>query len=646
VANNYFLHLGNMRSLENINISKLPCFIVSLLLSLNLNAQQHGNYKNFTVAVYARAYEVRDMSDLQKLETTWNEITRQLKVDKIYLETHRDKIIVDEKTLETAKKFFESRGVKVAGGITFTMDERNHFETFCYSNPEHRAKAKQIAEFTARHFNEFILDDFFFTSCKCDLCIKAKGEQSWTQYRLKLMKEAAVDLIVNPAKAVNPNVKIIIKYPNWYEHFQGLGFNLEAEPKIFDGIYTGTETRDAVFSAQHLQAYESFLIFRYFENIAPSRNGGGWVDPGGAFYLDRYAEQLWLTLFAKAPEITLFDYRQLQNALKPASRAPWQGQHSSFDYDTMMKPIIMKNGSTIQPTTIARAAGYTFENIDGFIGKLGNPVGIKSYRPYNAVGEDFLQNYFGMIGLPIDLVPEFPIDPQMIILTESAKFDSLIVPKIKARLKAGKNVIITSGLLYALQGRGIEDIAEIRFSNRKALVKDYFIGWLARCSSKDQILIPQIEYLTNDSWEDISSYNGASGWPILHQAQYSKGYLYVLTIPDNFSDLYKLPPEVLGRIRTIASQDQGLRLEGPSQISLFIYDNGTCIVESFLPETVTVKLVADEPVQSLTDILSGETINGLKGSPAFIWGRARIENKYFEITIPPHSFRVLKLSSN
>lgn len=624
----------------------LLSFTACLFSVFYADAQLAGNYKNFKVAIYARAYEVREMGDLQKLTATWDEICRQLKVDKIYLETHRDKIIVDDKTIEIAKKFFESRGVKVAGGITFTMDERNHFETFCYSNPEHREKAKELAELTAGHFDEFILDDFFFTSCKCDLCIKAKGDLSWTDYRLKLMKQAAEELIVKPAKAVNPKVKIIIKYPNWYEHFQGLGFNLEAEPKIFDGIYTGTETRDPVFSAQHLQAYESYLIFRYFENIAPGRNGGGWVDPGGSFYLDRYAEQLWLSLFAKAPEITLFDFRQLQNAIKPDNRAPWQGQNTSFDYDSMMKPILLKNGSTAQSITIARAAGYSFEKIDGFLGQLGKPEGIKSYRPYNAVGEDFLQNYFGMIGLPIDLVPEFPYDPQMLILTESAKFDSLLVSKIKLRLKAGKNVMITSGLLKALQGKGIEDIAEIRFSDRKSMVKDFFIGWGTRCSINNQILIPQIEYFTNDSWEDISSYNDASGWPILLQAKYSKGYMYVLTIPDNFSDLYKLPPEVLGRIRTVASQDMKVRIEGPSQISLFVYDNGSCIVESFLPEKVNVKLVADDPVQSLTDILSGETIKGQKGNPPFVWGRAKIDNKYFEITIPPHSFRVIKINSH
>ena len=220
------------------------------------------------------------MSDPNWLKSVWDTLSKQVHVDKIYLETHRDLLIVDDATLEQAKAFFQDHGVKVAGGITYTIDESNNFQTFCYTNPENRQKVKEIAEHTAKHFNEFILDDFFFTSCKCDLCIEAKGDKSWTDYRLELMKNAAVDLVINPSKAINPNVEVVIKYPNWYEHFQGLGFNLEAEPKLFDGLYTGTETRDRS-SNQHLQQYLSYEVFRYFENLKPGENRGGWVDTGG-----------------------------------------------------------------------------------------------------------------------------------------------------------------------------------------------------------------------------------------------------------------------------------------------------------------------------------------------------------------------------
>jgi hypothetical protein len=49
-------------------------------------------------------------------------------------------------------------------------------------------------------------------------------------------------------------------YPNRYEHFQGLGFDLENGAKIFDGIYTGTKTRDRTWD-QCLQQYPGFSIF-------------------------------------------------------------------------------------------------------------------------------------------------------------------------------------------------------------------------------------------------------------------------------------------------------------------------------------------------------------------------------------------------
>ena len=38
-------------------------------------------------------------------------------INKIYLETHRDLLVVEDATLEQAKKFFHDRGIETAGGI-------------------------------------------------------------------------------------------------------------------------------------------------------------------------------------------------------------------------------------------------------------------------------------------------------------------------------------------------------------------------------------------------------------------------------------------------------------------------------------------------------------------------------------------------
>jgi hypothetical protein len=578
------------------------------------SAAEAANYQNFRVAVYARAYEVVQMKDPAWLEARWATITTGLKVDKIYLETHRDGVIPDQQTLDSAKRFFKSKGVETAGGIATVVNERNRFETFVYSNPEHRKKLQEIVEYTARNFDEIIIDDFFFTSSKTDSDIAAKGDKTWTRYRLDILADASRNLLVGPAKKVNPRVKMVIKYPNWYEHFQYMGYNLEDEPRIFDGVYTGAETRDPVNGNQHLQQYLGYDFFRYLENIKPGANGGGWVDPGGFRDKERYGEQLWLPLFAKAPEITLFDFRQ------------------------QLSPMRGVTAQTAGPKTITEYAGGVFQQVDGFLGKLGKPLGVKSYKPYHSSGEDFLHDYLGMIGIPVEMTPTFPADAPTVLLTESAKFDPAIVGKMKKQLTDGKKVVITSGLLKALQGKGIEDIAELEATDRRALVRD-FPGRGGGSHVDVDIVIPEIRYPTNDAWEIVTSATRGIGYPILLQTSYSKGTLYVLTIPDNFGDLYNLPPSVLTPIRTAIAGDLPVRLEGPSQIGLFVYDNDKFIVENFLApggKALPARVAADKKFARLVDLVTGQQITG----------QVTGERTVFDLTLEPATYRVLSAEQN
>jgi len=358
--------------------------------------------------------------------------------------------------------------------------------------------------------------------------------------------------------------------------------------------------------------------------------------------LDRYAEQLWITLFAKAPEITLFDLRQMLYPLRKETRAPWQGQGTSFDFDAMMQPVTLPGKPEVTPTTMARAAGYTFEKIDKFLGSLGKPLGVRSYKPYHSTGEEFLHNFMGMAGIPMDVVPRFPDEDPVVFLTEAAAADPQISEKIKKHLREGKTAVITTGLLKALQGKGIEDIAEIRCTGRKALVRQFTAGWGPASFADRDILIPQVAYLTNDSWEEISALDDTHGWPILHYAGYSKGKLYILTIPDNFVDLYFLPVPVLNRIRQTIAGHLPVQLEGPGYVSLFAYDNNTFIVESFADTTVSVNLTSSLNFSRMTNLETGEVSPSIDRTfPAFRNNPARtIRN--FPMELKPHSFIVLK----
>jgi hypothetical protein len=134
-----------------------------------------------------------------------------------------------------------------------------------------------------------------------------------------------------------------------------------------------------------------------------------------------------------------------------------------------------------------------------------------------------------MIGIPIDLYPSFPTDANPVLLTESAKYDPQNVDEIKGQLRAEKNVVITSGLLHAVQGEGIEDIVELRYSGHKAIVDEYFGAFGAGSGTglgetkNAGVAIPEIALLTNDAWPLVRGIANGTGYPILLMDRYSEG---------------------------------------------------------------------------------------------------------------------------
>ena len=197
--------------------------------------------------------------------------------------------------------------------------------------------------------------------------------------------------------------------------------------------------------------------------------------------------------------------------------------------------------------------------------------------------------------------------------------------------------MITSGLLRALQGKGIEGIVELECTGKKVMA-ERFSDFFDTYHAARPILLPQIAYATNDSWEVVTALSQGSGYPLLHRAEYGKGMLYVLTIPDNMGDLYALPPQALAHVRRVLMQDIYVRLEGPSEVCLFVYDNGVFIVHSFLPHTVQLDIVLSDGLGpndgsgALFDLTSGQTIQGT----------SREDGTSFRVHLWPRSYRVFK----
>jgi len=626
-----------------------------------------GGYTNLSVCVYFRYQEVHSIpGDLARFSNQWAKLEKQVKVDKVYLETTRNAELATASDVETLKKFFNDRGIKTSGGLGLTVQEGNGFQSYDYSAPADRDKIKSMSEFTARHFDEIILDDFYFSNNKGDDAIQAKGSKSWTQFRTELMDEVSKNLIIAPAKAVNPNVRIIIKYPNWYESFQGLGYDLAVEPKLFDAIYTGTETRNAE-GGQRLQSYQSYLQTEYFNRIKPGANQGGWIDGGGDA---RYAEQFWDTLFARVPEIMLFNSQQIMQGLGGRGGRGGRGGNSgggggAAEPDTnailanLMAPIPQADGSTYTPDMVARTGGYCAEILDRFLGQLGQPIGVPTYKPCNSVGEAYLPDYLGMVGVPIDLVPDFPTNASTILLTAASKYDPDLVAKTKKFVQNGGQAIATTGLIEALGDKGFQDIAEIEVTGHRVLATGFgggragFGGGRGRGADATgappppslNMLLPQMRHFENDTWTSMEFSTADSGYPMLVRAAYGRGNFYALALPDDFADLYRLPQSVLAQLRNLLGRDLFVSLDASDHVSLFAYDNHTFIVQNFQSQPVTTR-VSVVRASALRDLLTNNRISPSQGGGGGGFGRggrggvAGNGGALFEVPVPAHSFRV------
>jgi len=176
-------------------------------------------------------------------------------------------------------------------------------------------------------------------------------------------------------------------------------------------------------------------------------------------------------------------------------------------------------------------------------------------------------------------------------------------------------------------------------------VNNYVAGWRIT-EGEQKILIPQVKYLTNDSWELVSAIDGPNGWPLLHEAEYANGSLFVLTIPDNYADICRFPEEVLNSIRAHLMKYLPMQLNAPGEVSIFFYDNNTLIVESFRDKEVSITLTGNPQISSLTDMEKNETIEGVDIEAVRFWGRTLIPaRRSYTILVPPHSYKALRLEN-
>jgi hypothetical protein len=189
-------------------------------------ARQHAGVLVFSTLFTAQEIRDRLASDEAiRQAVRW---CRQTGVTRVYLETFRSGYTVDRQTLLRARQLFRQAGFRVSGCVTTTGLGRKSVKGWfnCMTDPAARAKLKEVFRDAAGLFGEIMIDDFFAADCQCGDCVKARGNQSWSGFRCDLMTSVPRDCVLAPARQERPAVKVILKYPQWYEQYHERGYDV------------------------------------------------------------------------------------------------------------------------------------------------------------------------------------------------------------------------------------------------------------------------------------------------------------------------------------------------------------------------------------------------------------------------------------
>jgi hypothetical protein len=351
---------------------------------------------------------------------------KRMGLTKLYLEVYRGGHVGSPDHLIFVRDWLKGMNIDVVGGIAtvpggdFGVRQKGPLGWFNWQNEKTQRDLEKTISMAAGIFDTFIIDDFLCTGDVSDESKAAKGERSWGQYRRELLTELAQSVFIGPAKQVNPDITMIVKYPQWYDRFHLFGYDTKTLPELFDMVWVGTETRGR--NTQRfgfVQPYEGFINYRWLADIAGNKIGGAWFDHGDCAEHD-FIDQAYTSVLAGAAELTFFNFSNVM-----AGHPDHEKVIAEFD-------------------RLADLAVFVRDH----------PVtGVAAYKPPNSdpAGDMYIMDFLGMLGIPLVPVHKFPVDAPVIFLPAQAATDPNLLDDINKARSKGADIIITTNLLIASQ---------------------------------------------------------------------------------------------------------------------------------------------------------------------------------------------------
>ena len=445
-----------MKLLKRINPS-IPFFLGVIFLFIACEPKSQSNWE--------LANENKDLLKVSTIFTAPNDVRYKLAtesgldsavnwckesgVTRVFIESFRG-YTAEREVLENAKKRFEAEGIEASGCVTtvnFGKQTTGWELIACYTNEQTRKELKEIFEYTASIFDVIMIDDFLFTDCECEECLEACGDQDIYQYRCDMMNMISREYIQKPARAVNPNVRIINKFPQWYDRFHERGYEVKGEIESYEITWVGTETRDNDFvndtEGLNLPQYGAYYIMRWLKDLGKEKTEGGWFDALGTTE-KTYVEQARQTVLADATELMLFSYGGLIRETNTYGNRTGTGIANTEAFRKEL-PGLFELAKLIDGKPIKGILATKPPNSSPKI--FYDSAGVKISKSE----ETYMYNFLGMLGLP--LVPKGQIDMN----ANAAFFPIHIIKdpeyqnKIESFIQDGKPVLITDGLASQIQ---------------------------------------------------------------------------------------------------------------------------------------------------------------------------------------------------
>lgn len=558
--------------------------------SLVIEKKQH-----LQLSTYVTAHTVEQMFTTEAGKREVLSLLNCYGITKVYLEVYRGGLVITPELIGPSVKFLEDNGFEVVGGIAtvpgndFGVKQEGPLGWFNWQNPKTQNDLRKVIEDSAPFFSTFIVDDFLCTSDTSMESKAAKGDRSWSEYRRAMFTEISQSVFIKPAREMNHDIRMIIKYPQWYDRFHIFGYDVETESAMFDGVWVGTETRGQYTQRfGFVQPYEGFINYRWLKTIAGDKHGGAWFDHIDCTDRD-FVEQAYQSVLAGAKELIIFSFDSF------ISGHP--GHH-----------LLIKDFEKLA----ALAEAVAEYPVDG-------PAG---YKPPNsdAGGDLYLFDYIGMFG--ISLVPEskYPENAGVVFLPTQAASDEAILPKIERSLTGGSKIVMTTGFVArAKDGEKIAQLAQIKWPVKEELSE---IGSIKLPDSTYSLRFPlNMDYqIIPDGAEVLLRPSDKSNNPFLVRNT-EKNIFVINTHTFSQADfaavgehllaprqigLVELPHPWANSIREAFHPQDDPVIDAPARVTVQQLSDGSMVIHNYNQEAVNV---------TITFPKTGKYIDGFTGEP-------------------------------